>query len=96
MARYRKSLHHTAASTGGDSRGMIKGNRTFNLWNLPAADLACHPVLSYLAQELAMFNLTYLSKSLNIPPPRDQRGKPTAEELKRILLNHLVERRVNM
>jgi hypothetical protein len=32
MALNRKSLHHTAASTGGDSRGMIKGKRTFNIW----------------------------------------------------------------
>ena len=40
-----------------------------------------------------MFALTYLSKSLNIPPPRDQRGTPTVQELNSILLNHLVERR---
>ncbi len=92
MALNRKRLHHTAASSGGDSRGMIKGKHTFNLWKLPAADLACHPVLSSSAQELAIFALTYPSKSLNIPPPRDQRGKPIVEELKRILLNHLVER----
>ena len=42
---------------------------------------------------VAIFALTYLSKSLNIPPPHDQSGKPTVEELNRILLNHLVQRR---
>ena len=93
MAVNRSSLHHTAASTGGDSRGVIKGKRTFNIWLMPAEDLACHPVLGSLSQEMAKFALTYLSKSLNIPPPRDQSGKPSVEELNRILLNHLVERR---
>ena len=93
MAVNRSSLHHTAASTGGDSRGVIKGKRTFNIWLMPAEDLACHPVLGSLSQERAKFALTYLSKALNIPPPRDQRGKPSVEELNRILLNHLVERR---
>ena len=92
MALNRSSLHHTAASTGGDSRGVIKGKRTFNIWCLPPADLACHPVLSSLAQELAKFALTYLSGTLNLPPPRDRGGLPSIEELNLILLNNLVER----
>jgi hypothetical protein len=93
MVVNRSSLHHTAASTGGDSRGVIKGKRTFNIWLMPAEDLACHPGLGSLSQEMAKFALTYLSKSLNISPPRDQSGKPSVEELNLILLNHLVERR---
>ncbi len=96
MALNRKSLHHKAVSTGSDSRGIIKGKRTFNLWNLPAADLACHPVLSSLAQELAKFVLTYLSWSLNLSLPRDQHGQPSAEELNHILINHLVKDVFNM
>ncbi len=67
----RSSLHHTAASTGGDSRGVIKGTRAFNIWNLPAAGLASHPVLSDMGQEIAKYAVTYLSGSLNIPQPRD-------------------------
>jgi hypothetical protein len=68
------------------------GKRTFNIWRLPPADLACHPVLSSLAQELAKFALTYLSGTLNLPPPRERGGLPSIEELNLILLNNLVER----
>jgi hypothetical protein len=42
---------------------------------------------------VAKFALTYLSGSLNLYLPRDQRGQPSVEELNSILLNHLVERR---
>ena len=45
-----------------------------------------------LAQELAKFALTYLSGTLNLPPPRDRGGLPSIEELNLILLNNLVER----
>ncbi len=83
MALNRSNLHHTAESTGSDSRGVIKGKRAFNIWNLPAADLASHPVLSDLGQKIAKYAVTYLSGSLNIPPPRDQHGIPSVEELNR-------------
>jgi hypothetical protein len=93
MALNRSSLHHTAASTGGDSRGLIKGKRAFNVWRLPAADLASHPVLSDLGKELAKYAVTYLSGTLNIPQSRDQHGIPSVEELNHVLLEHLVERK---
>ena len=92
MALHRSSLHHTAASTGGTSRGVVKGKRTFNLWHLPAADLACHPVMSSLARELSKFAYAYLSRTLNLPSPKDQYGKPSVEELNNVLINHLHER----
>ena len=95
MALNRSSLPHTAASTGGINRGFMKGKHTINIWRLPAADLACHPVLSSLAQEMAKFALTYkyLSWSLNIPLSRDQHGQQSVEGLNLILLHQLVARR---
>ena len=92
MALHRSSLHHTAASTGGASRGIIKGKRTFNLWHLPDADVACHPVLRSLAQELSKYAYDYLRRALDLPWPADQRGIPTVAELNNVLLNHLHER----
>ncbi len=95
MALHRSSdssLHHTAASTGGTSRGVIKGKCTFNLWHLPDTDVTCHPVLSSLARELAKFTYAYLRRSLGLPLPADQHGRPSIEELNNVLINHLHER----
>ena len=92
MSLHRSSLHHTASSTGGTSRGAIKGKRTFNLWRLPATDVACHPVLSSLPEQLSKFAYAYLRRSLNIPLPSDVHGRPSVEELNNVLINHLHER----
>jgi hypothetical protein len=92
MSLHRSSLHHTASSTGGTSRGVIKGKRTFNLWRLPATDVACHPVLSSLPEELSKFAYAYLRRSLIIPLPSDVHGRPSVEELNNVLINHLHER----
>ena len=67
MALNRYSLHHTAASTGGTSRGDMKGKHTFNCWHLPDANIASHPVLKSLGLELAKFAYAFLSQVLNIP-----------------------------
>ena len=92
MALNRSSLHHTAASTGGTSRGIIKGKRTLNLWHLPDADVARHPVMKSLALEVSKFAYAYLSRSLGLPSPLDPRGRPSVEELNNVLINHLHER----
>jgi hypothetical protein len=87
----RSSLHHTAASRGGKRRGEIRGRYGFIIWNLPAAPLEDLPALKELPLELAKFACTYLRKSLGLPQPADARGIWFAQELNRILLNHLIE-----
>jgi hypothetical protein len=59
--------------------------------HLPDA-VARHPVLKSLGLELSKFAYAYQSESLNLPPPRDQRGTPSIEELNNVLINHLHER----
>jgi hypothetical protein len=41
---------------------------------------------------LAKFAFTYLRRTLTLPSPRDQHGRPSIEELNNVLLDHLVAR----
>ena len=92
MALHRSSLHHTPASTGGiRAWGAIRGRVTFNVWNLPALNVQELPSLKSLPLELSKFAFSYLSKSLGLPKPVDPRGRPSIEELNRVLLDNLVE-----
>ena len=92
MALHRSSLHHTPASTGGkQAGGNIKGRVALNVWSMPALVVEEHPVLKSLPLELSKFAFTYLSKSLGLPKPADPRGRPSIEELNRVLLENLVE-----
>jgi hypothetical protein len=91
MALHRTRLHHTAASTGGLIRGVLKGKYAFNVFNMSAAAVKQHPPLKALPLELSKFAYTYLMKSLALPPPVHPSGRPSVEELNHVLLHYLIK-----
>ena len=58
---------------------------------MPAVSVQELPSLKSLPLELSRFAFSYLSKSLGLPKPVDPRGRPSIEELNRVLLDNLVE-----
>jgi hypothetical protein len=65
--------------------GTIKGRVAFNVWNLPAVSVQELPSLQSLPLELPKFVYDYLLKSLGLPKPADHRGRPSTDELSRVL-----------